>query len=654
MKKTLMRVIVLNQILCGFSYAQLPNLVVPSGSFSPTAIARGGLLTITATVQNTGTANSGSTHLAFYLSTTTTISNGDWIGCVSVEPLAAGSTSEQKQIIVPVPASLTPGNYYVGWTVDPYNEVKESDESNTFYLPNSQLTITNNLIFSRHIPYPLIFVHGLNSSDQTWSTLLSQLANYGWSFGGKMDFCLNEDDNLTTSLLTTDIRDFTSRDTLNLGDYYTVNFDVNPNGSVYNDTVESNQSAIVKQGKAIQSAIRHVLKETGSEKVVLVGHSMGGLAAREYLQNSSNWQADGKHHVAKLLTIGTPHGGSNQWTFGIIDGYSEAVRDLRYSYSNGDSGVYLFGGNENDLAGIGFHNLDVNCNGFVGNNIVGLDRKNLPSDLVYTCVIGTGGLTGDGVVGAWEANLNNYYNISADTFLVDAIHTDEPEQVSTIMKGLDEPTYFNQSYAVGLDSLYYGLITVQSGANSFTDDYDDYDIHLAATGSLNIDLSNIEVPQLSVAIFDASYSRRSITFSNAKSRIDTSVSLVAGDYYFEVEAQPDNNSWLFPYAFKLQFTPTTGIRNSTKYISANFNLDQNYPDPFNPTTTISFSLPVNGFLSLKIYDVLGREVSTLVSEVLPAGSHSVQWNATNFPTGVYFYRLQAGTYSNTKKLLLLK
>ena len=85
-----------------------------------------------------------------------------------------------------------------------------------------------------------------------------------------------------------------------------------------------------------------------------------------------------------------------------------------------------------------------------------------------------------------------------------------------------------------------------------------------------------------------------------------------------------------------------------------FNLGQNYPNPFNPTTTISFDLPIRSFVSVKVFDIAGRKVSTIVSGELQAGSYSRQWNAANMASGVYFYRLQAGTYSVTKKLLLLK
>jgi cytoskeletal protein CcmA (bactofilin family) len=91
-------------------------------------------------------------------------------------------------------------------------------------------------------------------------------------------------------------------------------------------------------------------------------------------------------------------------------------------------------------------------------------------------------------------------------------------------------------------------------------------------------------------------------------------------------------------------------------------LEPNFPNPFNPSTTFSFSLPANSLVTLKVYDALGREVSAVLSEELPAGQYSRQWNAAALPSGVYFYRLvvnatslgQADSYTATKKLLLLR
>jgi len=83
-------------------------------------------------------------------------------------------------------------------------------------------------------------------------------------------------------------------------------------------------------------------------------------------------------------------------------------------------------------------------------------------------------------------------------------------------------------------------------------------------------------------------------------------------------------------------------------------LKQNYPNPFNQSTTISFSIPSKSFVSLKIYDLQGREVATIFSEEIPAGDYTRQWDATDLSSGIYFYRLQAGSYSEAKKLILLR
>lgn len=104
-------------------------------------------------------------------------------------------------------------------------------------------------------------------------------------------------------------------------------------------------------------------------------------------------------------------------------------------------------------------------------------------------------------------------------------------------------------------------------------------------------------------------------------------------------------------------TTTGGVTSVRHELSADpldFKLLQNYPNPFNPSTKIRFTVPSSQLTVLKVYNVLGQEVATLVNEVLKPGSYEVTWNATAFPSGVYFYRLHAGSFVQTKRLLLIK
>jgi hypothetical protein len=98
----------------------------------------------------------------------------------------------------------------------------------------------------------------------------------------------------------------------------------------------------------------------------------------------------------------------------------------------------------------------------------------------------------------------------------------------------------------------------------------------------------------------------------------------------------------------------TSVNDSKNPIPHKFELAQNYPNPFNPSTTIKYSIPSESHVVLKIYDMLGREVSTLLNEEKAPGIYSVNFIAGNLPSGVYLYKLTAGNYTSVKKLILLK
>jgi hypothetical protein len=97
----------------------------------------------------------------------------------------------------------------------------------------------------------------------------------------------------------------------------------------------------------------------------------------------------------------------------------------------------------------------------------------------------------------------------------------------------------------------------------------------------------------------------------------------------------------------------TSVDDESKIVTK-FTLEQNYPNPFNPLTVIRYQLPVNSHVTLKVFNIFGEEITTLFDGNISAGIHSVQWNASGLPSGIYFYRLQSGTLIETKKLMLLR
>jgi hypothetical protein len=99
---------------------------------------------------------------------------------------------------------------------------------------------------------------------------------------------------------------------------------------------------------------------------------------------------------------------------------------------------------------------------------------------------------------------------------------------------------------------------------------------------------------------------------------------------------------------------TTAVKEVMPDQPLSFLLEQNYPNPFNPTTMIRFSLPRAGYITLKVYNMLGKEIASLIDKKLPAGNHQAKWDAGGLPSGLYFYRLQTDGFAQTRKLILAK
>ena len=127
---------------------------------------------------------------------------------------------------------------------------------------------------------------------------------------------------------------------------------------------------------------------------------------------------------------------------------------------------------------------------------------------------------------------------------------------------------------------------------------------------------------------------------------DNNLSLAVSDNTYDFTGYRIIVSWIL--------ANTTEVSGDMSNIVKGYSLSQNYPNPFNPSTTIIYQLPAQIHVTLKVFDVLGREIATLVNSVEQPGYKSVNFNANNFASGVYYYRLQAGNFIETKKLVLLR
>jgi hypothetical protein len=126
-----------------------------------------------------------------------------------------------------------------------------------------------------------------------------------------------------------------------------------------------------------------------------------------------------------------------------------------------------------------------------------------------------------------------------------------------------------------------------------------------------------------------------------------------GTIYSEIYFVVMNTSPTTQAIYSYTASSATEVAAQTK-LPLHYSLEQNYPNPFNPSTTIRFQMPSKGFVTLRIYDIIGREVATLLDGFQEAGTHDVKFDAFNLPSGIYLYRFTSGTYTETKKLVLIK
>ena len=516
-------------------------------------------------------------------------------------------------------------------------------------------------VFESKLPYPIIFIHGLNSSSETWNDATDYYdTQYSFTYGGRFDFCLNADNNNATTnknffpTAGADIAAFESF--VQNGDYYYVNFNVNPNGSV-GTTVLSNQSAVAKQGAAVKVAVQRVMAVTGKDKVILVGHSMGGLASREYIQNSYNWQADNQHHVAKFLTLGTPHGGSNASDIpgSFLTGTetrSEALRDLKITYYySGEPSRFLFGGieinnssNMNEhLFGPDYWNIDVNCNGTIGDNIVGLNQKPIDNIIDFSCVLGRiNGSSSDGVVTETSGTLGNYFTGTGLTYPIKYFyytsigienHTALPSQYYEIMQGLDEPNVKELSYRISTNKDYIGYTTVQNPTGADNDFY-----KFTVTDNVNavVSVSSIVTSSMNGTILNSAGTAVGASQNNSGNTLSFTRTLTPGDYFLRLTStSPTNTNYQTPYQFNITTTLSTGDNSFASFTY--------YPNPVKDI----LHLDNISLTKASIYSLLGQLIETKSFE----NSTSNTLDLTNLESGIYLIVLENDLEQKTIKVI---
>ncbi len=179
------------------------------------------------------------------------------------------------------------------------------------------------------------------------------------------------------------------------------------------------------------------------------------------------------------------------------------------------------------------------------------------------------------------------------------------------------------------------------------------DILVVTVNLLDSDFGSVAIGEDSLATTSGSYAQFvvELDYSAGTSTADAAFAQIQ----FAIGGQGTVAVGTFFLVDDLQFEGTvTSVEQEAGQLPDAFTLQQNYPNPFNPSTTFSFTIPKAAKVRLTVFDLLGREVARVVDERLPAGSHSVQWQVSHLPSGAYYYKLTAGEFTDTRKLILLK
>ena len=262
---------------------------------------------------------------------------------------------------------------------------------------------------------------------------------------------------------------------------------------------------------------------------------------------------------------------------------------------------------------------------------------------------------------SWSLLNNGLTNLSVLSFAI----TETCIYAGTFSSGIFLSTNNGDSWVAmneGLTNTFVYSLAV-SGANIFAGTYGGGVFMSSNNGSnwfnINMGMTNKYVMALVVSgsnLFAGTLNGIFLSTNNGTNWIQKNqgINPVQAFYCFSIKDNFIFTGAQYGSIWRRSLTEIIGIQNISTEMSSTYSLSQNYPNPFNPTTTIKFVLARKGKASIIILDMLGKEIAKLVNEFLNAGTYTVDWNASDFPSGVYFCRLQTEDYKETKRIVLVK
>jgi pimeloyl-ACP methyl ester carboxylesterase len=537
-----------------------------------------------------------------------------------------------------------------------------------------------------HIPYPILYVHGLVGSDATWQEMSDWLES---ALGEAIDleFSLNADGSLYTSDASDDVESFIPGN-LEAGNQYIINFNCAASGNCASSgsLSQSNQAGIYKQGEAIGMAIDAILDATGRSKVILLGHSMGGVACRQYLQNNEHWQGT-THRVAKLVTSGSPHVGFDlgsklgKWggLFEGIDSDSEAMRDLKNEHTGfGTStpGVFFWGGEEDqdymydDI--FYWWNVDVNCNGSTGEEVVGLNERSMYNDLEFAglfdtydlvvtdasadynftgettggedlCAVLNYGWTGDFHCESWGWDVPGGVTLG---------HNELPEQLIETLWALDEADDYVNSYEVNLNQWYTGFLTPQAissdgyqGYNGpYASDWDDFIISIPLSGgTLTVSAEFDGVAEgADFLIYEVNSGQYIASIENVDAFETLNTTVTGGQYIIEFNENVSYSDAFGQYFFQA----TLNQSNSVEEDDLSDVLLTVWPNPATDIIQFNTNLPSSSSRCIELFDAQGKKMYEMMN------TSKTTIDVSSFPKGSYTLVFHSQEHVVTRKIAI--